>query len=174
MEGGLPESARGLTLAPDSMSSIMYLNLPYLPPPWEGMVTAFSVEGCTPKQSIAVPCLPAREGSAGSYTCLVAELVQIRLVAALSAFMSLLLQCIQQCGTWKYFTIVSLFLEKLRQNYKAGELMRRALKSIILAIAAMFVTGSKGFNDSEFCNSNQPLHLALFSGDRAGCRISLS
>jgi len=34
-------------------------------------------EGCIPARSVAVPCLPAGDGSAGSYTCLVAELVRI-------------------------------------------------------------------------------------------------
>ena len=86
VEGCLPESAYGRTLAPDSISFIVYLNLPYLPPLWEGMVTAFSMEGCTPTQNVAVPCLPAREGSAGSYTCLVAELVQAHLVCCSECF----------------------------------------------------------------------------------------
>lgn len=86
VEGCLPESARDLTLAPDSMSSIRYLNLPYVPPPWEGMVTASSMEGCIPTQNVAVPCLPAGEGSAGCYTCLVAELVPIRLVCCSGCF----------------------------------------------------------------------------------------
>lgn len=78
VEGCLPESACGLTLAPDSVSSIIYLNFPYLPPPWEDMVMAFSMEGCIPGQN--VPCLSAGEGSAGTHTCLVVELVQICLV----------------------------------------------------------------------------------------------
>lgn len=87
--------------------------------------------------------------------------------------MSLLLQCIQQ-DTWKYFTIASSFAEKQKWYCKAGELMRRGLKSHISARVAMFVIGNKGFSDGEFCNSNQPLQLALLSGDRAGFRISLS
>lgn len=73
VEACLPEPAYGLTLALGSMSSIMYLNLPYLTPLWEGMGMgmgmAFLVEGCIPAQNIAVPCLPAGEGSAGSYMC---------------------------------------------------------------------------------------------------------
>ena len=70
VEGCLPESPYSVTLAPDSRSSTMYLNSPYLPPPWEGMVTTFSVEVCILVQNVAVPCHPAGEGSAGSYTCL--------------------------------------------------------------------------------------------------------
>lgn len=65
-------------------------------------------------------------------------------------------------------------MAKLRQNCKAGEMMRRGLKSVISAISAMFITGSEGVNDGEFCTSNQPLQLALVSGGRAGFRVSLS
>lgn len=86
VEACLPKPAYSLTLALGSMSSIMYLNLPYLTPLWEGMGMAFLVEGCIPAQNIAVPCLPAGEGSAGSYTCVVAELVQICLVCCSECF----------------------------------------------------------------------------------------
>lgn len=44
--------------------------------------------------------------------------------------------------------------------------MRKGFKSVILAFAAVFATESEGFSDSEFCNSNQPLQVSLFSGDR--------
>lgn len=60
-------------------------------------MTALSKEGCIPTQTVAVPCLPAEEGVAtGSCMCLLAELVQVVWCVAPSAFMSLLLQGIQQ------------------------------------------------------------------------------
>lgn len=58
---------------------------------------------------------------------------------------------------WSQVFHYSQFLEKLRKICKAGD--ETELKSIILVIAAVFVTGSKDFNNIEFCNSDQPLQL---------------
>lgn len=54
--------------------------------PWEAMVTASSMQGCVPAQNVAVPCAPAGEGSARSYTCLVAELGCIRPLCSSKCF----------------------------------------------------------------------------------------
>lgn len=129
VEGYLPESASGLTLALDRVSAIICLNFPYLPPPCEGTDRAFSMGSCIPEQKVAVPCLPTGEGSAGTHASLVTELAQIHLACCSGCFYVPATSVYVAVRCWEVLQCHQFLPEKERQSCKAGDPTRRGPNS---------------------------------------------